>query len=307
MIYKYLLEFLLYIILLITLQCYVIHENDKLILKQVILDDKNISFYVGSNHYEWCLYNEAQQTLLTIDILKKKENNCVLIDVGMNDGFYTNLAGVLGCQVWSFELQRKCIDLAKYAITTNKIDDLVTIMHLPVSSKHGKLLNIPFPEEQLCDGGFSFSGNNTENRLTPRSKHKHNNNTDTKPLFHIKTFQSITLDSFIHRNTYIDILKIDTEGHETEVLIGSLNLFRQHRIGIAFVELGAITNYNNFTDVINIYRQITSYNYSITTLNCNSKRGNDDTFNINNFDSFISYAYLPWNAKYRCPDLKIHM
>ena len=295
---------LLLIHVIVIVNGYVIRENDELILKEVTIDDKNLTFFVGINHHDWCLYNERQQTMLTIDILKTKQDQCVFIDVGMNDGFYTNLSGKLGCQVWSFELQRKCIELAKLAINTNNINDLVTILHLPVSSKHGKILSIPFPEEHLCDGGFSFSGNNTS-LLNVKVQQQHHKNNDTK--HHLRQFQSIALDSFIHKNTYIDILKIDTEGHEPDVLMGSINLFRQHRIGVAFVELGAIANYNNFSDVINIYKEIVSYNYSITTMNCHKRRGNDDTFDKNNFDSFIGYAYLPWNAKYRCPDLRIHM
>ena len=113
-----------------------IGQNDALQLKEVaISDDVEIPFYVGSLHHDWCLLAEYQQVHLFTTTLRKNHSDCFVIDVGMNDGFYTNMAGVLGCRVYSFELQIRCIDLARLAIEKNGIKDRVTIFNHPVSGK----------------------------------------------------------------------------------------------------------------------------------------------------------------------------
>jgi hypothetical protein len=56
-----------------------------------------ISFYVGPIHYDWVL-NREKHVLehlhrSIIEGKALKENLCTMIDVGTNDGFYSNMAG----------------------------------------------------------------------------------------------------------------------------------------------------------------------------------------------------------------------
>lgn len=50
-------------------------------------------------------------------------------------------------------------------------------------------------------------------------------------------FHTISLDTFVPSTTFIDILKIDVEGHDPEVLMGARRLFKENRIGTAIVEI----------------------------------------------------------------------
>ena len=262
----------------------------------------NASFVVGELHHMWCLRHESEQVALIASELTKKRNNCTFIDVGMNDGFYTQMAGVFGCKVYSFEIQDHCIEVSRTAIATNKIDPLVTIINSPVSATNGTELHImfPTPEAAVCDGGFTFSGHDDHAKRT----HNH------AALVVDRTFRTVSLDAFVPPRGFVDMIKIDVEGHETEVLEGALTLLKERRVGKIMVELGLASTYNNWTALMDVYHTIVGMNYSLTTLNCRSPRfrGANDVFTVSNFDAFRNYATwkmaAPWEI-WRCADLLV--
>ena len=254
----------------------------------------NVSFYVGDLHHSWCLTSETEQVELFERELSTKNGQCVVIDVGMNDGFYTNMAGAYKCHVYAFELQKRCISLAQMAVKQNGNENMTHIYNAPVTSRNGETVILSFPKDELCDGGFTISGKEKEERT-----HSHQQLTTNR------SFTSVSLDSFVPTSTFVDILKIDVEGHETEVLEGSLRLFREHRLGQVVVELGPEESYNNFTALLDVYHTIMSYNYSLTTFNCKPGRGAADTFKLNNFNEFVKYAGMSIYNRWRCGDLRI--
>jgi FkbM family methyltransferase len=260
----------------------------------------NASFAVGELHHGWCLRHEAEQVALIGRVLTSKRDNCSFIDVGMNDGFYTQMAGSFGCKVYSFELQDQCIQISKTAVAANNIQHLVTIIPSPVSNVNDSEIHIKFPENGICDGGFTFSGHDDHQKRS----HFHS------PLVVDRVFRTVSLDAFVPRGAYIDLIKIDVEGHETEVLEGALTLLRERRVGTLMVELGAQQTYNNWTALMDVYHTIVSMNYSLTTLNCKSPkvRGPNEVFSLKNFDGFRDYATwrlsAPWEI-WRCADLLI--
>ena len=228
---------------------------------------------------------------------KDRTANCFVVDVGMNDGFYTNMAGILGCKVYAFELQRRCITISKIAIHKNNIKDKVTIFNHPASSTHGEEINIAMPEKELCDGGFTFSGPSKQERT-------HAN----LPLSRNVSFTTIALDDLIPTTVrVIDMLKIDVEGHEIDVLKGSLNLFGRGVVKVAVVEIGALSYYDS-DSFFGTFAKLFSFGYTAVTLNCQKdKTGKrrDDAFDNSNFDSFKVYIGQQVDHVLRCPDLKL--
>lgn len=107
-----------------------------------------------------------------------------------------------------FEIQQRCIDVARATVKSNGFEHLVNIFHLPVSNQNGHHIEIRFPKDKFCDGTFSFGGKNyATNTLTGNKQTVKN------------TFSTVSLDRFLPKKIQIDFLKIDTEGHETEVFI----------------------------------------------------------------------------------------
>jgi FkbM family methyltransferase len=268
----------------------------------------NATFYVGEVHHQWCLTAEREQVELFQEKLSQVRSNCTVIDVGMNDGFYTQMAGSFGCRVYSFELQPLCIEISQAAAKRNGIDHLVNITRAPVSSISGSVMQMLFPEHPLCDGGFSFSGPNAMNtageHLASHSKMK---------LSVLKNLTSVALSTFppVAIDVFINLIKIDVEGHEAEVLEGALPLLKQRRVDIMIVELGPMWEYSDPVKLVKIYRHIVmDLGYTLTSFNCKDyvRRGGPEIFNKGNFDSnFEKYAYFNpmLQALWRCPDLLI--
>jgi len=156
-------------------------------------------------------------------------------------------------------------------------------------------ISIAFPEEDICDGGFTFSGPSySRNQRT----HAH------LPLVRQIEFKTIALDSLIPKSVQIDILKIDVEGHELNVLLGAMGLFKRGQVKIAVVEIGPIENYDGEL-LLETFKTIFSYGYSARTFNCAKNRGDDDYFGSYNIETFKTYLHWGFNNRFRCSDLKI--
>ena len=191
-------------------------------LEQVTVFNK--TFMVGSVHYDWVLKSETGPLQVLNRALNKTDSSCLAIDVGMNDGFFTQLAAQYGCKVYAFEVQESCIALSRKAVAQNNISHFVSIFRLPVSAINGELLMFPHgpPDQQKrCDGMNSINGNS----------HKHY----TRVGFN--KFHAVSLDAFVPFDVKVDFLKVDVEGFDPSVMQGAMGLFMSHRIQRAVIEI----------------------------------------------------------------------
>ena len=79
-------------------------------------------FVSSSIHFWWCMVGERFQVDSIVEYLREREHSeCVAVDVGMNDGFYSMLFASLGCRVYAFEVQRLCVQVALKSIERNRI------------------------------------------------------------------------------------------------------------------------------------------------------------------------------------------
>ena len=152
---------------------------------------------------------------LAKDVENEKQKECIIFDVGMNDGFYTNYGAFHGCRVFAFELQPSCINAAITAIRLNNLQSKVRIFNHPVSSSDD-VLSIPLSKDNtLCRGTFSFTRTDEGNMNDAGS---------------VTNFTAVRLDNIVPSGYKIDMLKIDTEGHDPQVLLGAENLFKNKQI-----------------------------------------------------------------------------
>jgi FkbM family methyltransferase len=177
-------------------------------MQRVALPSENVSFFAGSVHHDWCIEEEQEQIVLISKTLSNRQDGCLVVDVGMNDGFYSNMAAAFGCKVYAFEIQQRCIDVARATVKRNGFEHLVNIFHLPVTNRNGHHIELTFPKDKFCDGTFSFSGKYAAINKTRGAKNTVQN-----------SFSTVSLDGFLPRKIQIDFMKIDTEGHEAEVFI----------------------------------------------------------------------------------------
>ena len=225
---------------------------------------KDKRFFTGSIHKDFVLTEEGGCLDVLDQAVRNKQGNCNVLDVGMNDGFYTQLATTYGCHVWSFELQSSCIALSRNATIANNASHLVNFIHAPASARNGEPLKVPHGTEEdgkRCDGGFSIAGGDANLRAH-------------KPYsirgYHI--LHTIRLDSFVPVDTKIDFLKVDVEGHDPEVLEGAELLFKEKRIQFAvvevFVDFWSVPQEEAFL----VYERI--YNYGYQPICVTERKGN---------------------------------
>jgi len=159
--------------------------------------------YLG--YYEWELSNLIKR--LSID-------SSLMVDAGANMGYFSLifLANSKSGKVISFEPNPSVFKLLETNLDINMLCDRATIYKKALSFESG-VLNFSFGSNNL-QSGWGHVSSSSENTIT-----SHN------------------LDDLYLEDSIIDILKIDVEGFEYEVLMGSEKLLQTKRIKNIFFEI----------------------------------------------------------------------
>lgn len=190
---------------------------------------------IGSGDYE------PHVTSAVVSILKKGD---VFLDLGANLGYFSllaaNLVGNSG-KVIAFEPNPQNLQLIYASIFRNQFSN-ITVYPFAASDRLRivKLLTV---------------GSNA-GVVMPLSPHK---------VFHLLA-QSIPLDTLLHGQGQIDLIKIDIEGHEPFALTGMNGVIRKHRPTIITEFHPFIMKANNHIDPENYLRQITQYGYRLSII-----------------------------------------
>eukprot|EP01125_Pyxidicula_operculata_P019653 TRINITY_DN7133_c0_g1_i1.p1 TRINITY_DN7133_c0_g1~~TRINITY_DN7133_c0_g1_i1.p1 ORF type:complete len:375 (-),score=54.88 TRINITY_DN7133_c0_g1_i1:133-1257(-) len=139
--------------------------------------------------------------------------DCLVFDIGANDGQYTVLSAVSGCYVVAFEPQPTCYDPIALSVRMNGVDERVRIIN---RAAHHKNLTVDISFPDTCHGQFKLQKRGVEV---------------------VRPTSTIIIDDIVPENIQITLLKLDTEGHEPEALKGALKLFKNHQIENAVVEI----------------------------------------------------------------------
>ena len=83
-----------------------------------------------------------------------------------------------------------------------------------------------------------------------------------------ETVKVTTLDTFASQQSieYVDLLKLDVEGHELKVLQGATELFSSHRVGVVQFEFGGC-NLDTRTSLRDFYFFMTRYGFCMYVIN----------------------------------------
>ena len=180
-------------------------------IKQNITQNFTFKMHVKfafSNFKEW---GNKHNNFFYLYVKKAKKIKCFL-DVGSHIGIVTlPIAKAIhkSGQVYSFEPSSKNLFFLKYHLKINKIKN-VKVIESVVSSETKS--NFSFYESEAVTG---------MNSIIPLK--------DKKIINH-KKIQSISLDHFCIENSIIpDFIKVDTEGAEIELLIGSKVIIKKYQ------------------------------------------------------------------------------
>jgi FkbM family methyltransferase len=214
-------------------------------------------------NYKVIIYNFIKKIFAYINIdIKFKKNlsfdeiykkyiltNPVIIDIGANEGQSIKRFNLIfdNCIIHSFEPITKCF----YRLVKD------------------------FPDKKFIKNNYALSDKNTNkkffinknsytssfNRINKNYEHTHEKD-KIKNSIKVKT---ITLDAYINYNQIkkIDILKIDTQGHELNVLKGSKKSLRKNIINFIEVELILCDYYTNKIKLYEIDHIMNKNNYEL--------------------------------------------
>jgi FkbM family methyltransferase len=167
---------------------------------------------LGHRQIAWCGFYELD---LSRRISSLAKQGGLLVDVGANVGYFSCMWAALNPQneVYAFEPSPRNLVMLKKNISILPNPDAVKIFDHAVGREDGFFNFDIGPEEQSGWGGLATS----QSARTIQIKVKR-------------------LDAIIPAGKTVSVLKIDTEGADTWVLMGAENLLRQKRIKNIFFE-----------------------------------------------------------------------
>jgi FkbM family methyltransferase len=157
-------------------------------------------------------------------------NNSLFIDIGGHEGIFSYFfLDKFDCNIEIYEPNKK---LYKILIKNFKNYKKVKLFNLAVSNKDGKN-KLYLHKKSNKNNHFFFDQSS--------SMEKNKNNIDRKKFQIIKT---INIKKILNKHKFIDVIKIDIEGHEYKIL--DILLLNINKIGKIYCELNGDKKYPIF-------------------------------------------------------------
>mmetsp|Transcript_70798 Transcript_70798/g.224116 ORF Transcript_70798/g.224116 Transcript_70798/m.224116 type:complete len:313 (+) Transcript_70798:183-1121(+) len=158
--------------------------------------------------------------IITAIFLRILKGNCdqskLMVDVGVNVGYFTNLAATLGCRVIGFEPQQRIHPLLQASL---KINDLLNVVSV---FPHGCSVQ---SKSVVMDQPASWG----RTKILEKGVKAHKSSSSERNV------QVKRLDAVV--NSDVILMKVDVEGHEADVFAGATKLFREHIIENIILEV----------------------------------------------------------------------
>ncbi len=198
---------------------------------------------------------DAIHKFIQLEVLKKKESDLLIFDVGANDGgsiirfkkIFPNSV------VHSFEPNPKLVDLIKKKFNHDHL-----VINQTALSKESIKRKFYFYESHRISSFYP---------MEEKSKYKiqrFKNDEETK----VSYVETDTIDNYCESNQIdkINILKIDTQGSEAEVLQGSRKLLNNQSVDIIELEYILGIAHKNANSLFDIELSLKDYGYKLIAI-----------------------------------------
>ena len=234
--------------------------------------NKKISFFTPNELIRWRVDTILDKEPETIQWINTFNNKCIFWDIGANIGLYSIYASQnkKNIKVYSFEPSTSNLRTLSRNISINKLQNKIFIIPFALSNLKNKILQLK--EKQFIEGGalnafgvnYDFSG---------------------KKFFFENSYNTFgtSLDNLIEKKI-LDIpnyIKIDVDGIEELILIGSKNLLSNKKIKSILIEI----NDKFKSQKIKILRIMKKNNFKLISKNRN------DFYYKGDFDGIYNYIF----------------
>jgi len=226
-------------------------------------------------------YKVMEDEMLVLD--KLLTDNCVIFDIGANIGEFSFFVSTIAKKgrIYSFEPQKEVYNICKTAL--RKLHN-VHVYNYAISNYCGdKTIYIPIINDKL-----SFKEASLDPHFNDYSGPSRVKKSDRSMCESIKT---ITLDKFCIDNNIcsLDFIKIDTEGHEKEVIQGALNILSEKR-PFLLIEIFPYVYTGHFEEVTGLLRELKYVGYVLSKENFIICPLNENT---TNYSKGHNYFFIP--------------
>ncbi len=209
--------------------------------RRVRYDVNGDSFYLNLNIKEstQCMYYFSAPYLPLCSLFKsakEKNKNGVFVDIGANVGFYSLLAALFFDRVYAFEPTPSTYKRLMGNISDSEKSNIVPYSYA-LSDQNGTMKLYENPTNL---GGNSFNGFSEE--FKKKSLRSEWFSYDVP----VKKYDDVVKESRIEQ---IDLIKIDVEGHESQVLKGSLESIEKFK-PLLFIETTNLDQYKSIVEVL---------------------------------------------------------
>jgi FkbM family methyltransferase len=180
-------------------------KNKKIDLEsKITYSPYSIQLNIGKFIDYW-IYMDGTYEEEWIVISQKLVNNKIFIDIGANIGIYSISLSKIATKIYSFEPEINNYKAFKKNVERNKIKNIL-VYKKAVGSKNKRGLKLYISSQDT--GWHSLAYKTSDN---------------------IQTVSGITLDTFVDKSkiSEVGLIKIDVEGLEKEVLIGSQKVIKK--------------------------------------------------------------------------------
>ena len=202
----------------------------------------------------WFLQAEAEQVMgkmLQFGVAEEfPPTSSVVIDAGMNRGYFTMLAARLGYDVVSFELSKTCITKALASVKEMKLTAKVDVRQTGLAFADGGFITI----DDKCLGGRSI----------------HQSELSESGAIPLLSLSSALSRSLFNPQRQVALLKMDIEGSEYDVLRGfGVEAFIEMKIKNLMVETSSHVWTGEFSLAVNFFSQLASLSSAVYCLDPN--------------------------------------
>ena len=234
--------------------------------------NKKISFFTPNELIRWRVETILDKEPETIQWINTFSNKCIFWDIGANIGLYSIYAAKnkKNIKVYSFEPSTSNLRTLSRNISINKLQNKIFIIPFALSNLKNKILQLK--EKQFIEGGalnafgvnYDFSGKN---------------------FFFENSYNTFgtSLDNLIEKKilNIPNYIKIDVDGIEELILIGSKNVLSNKKIKSILIEI----NDKFKSQKIKILRIMKKNNFKLIS------KSRNDFYYKNDFDGIYNYIF----------------
>lgn len=218
------------------------HDYD---IDNLVKADLNGFFLFVTKRYRYHYIENKYEDFSTDIFLNLLKEDSVVVDVGANYGYYTMLAATKNRngKVYSFEPVKENFNILNKNVVGNGFINIET-HNLAISNASGEAI---FNVTEASDSAGFYEHPNTK-------------------TFEKRTVKTVSLDEFFTEKK-VDIIKIDTEGHESYVLDGMTQLIKKNPKLKLLIEFNPKCLHMAGTDPTDLLSRLSGFGFDIFFLN----------------------------------------